>query len=221
MFSPSAPILVLFHGFGADAYDLQTLSDVWLRSGFSRFIFPQGFLEVGIGPGWTGRAWWPISARQFEEWQSSSQKRDLDLSVLVPEGLALARQKALQFLQALQLQNPQTPLVLGGFSQGAMLAMDAALHLETPPKALLVLSGQMLAREQWSLRQSQLKNMPVFISHGDADPVLPISGSHRLESFLRQAGARVKTHFFRGAHEIPPEVVGACFEFLQGVARST
>ena len=53
-------LVILFHGYGADAYDLQTLSDVLRPKKPTDFLFPQGVLEVPIGPGWTGRAWWNI-----------------------------------------------------------------------------------------------------------------------------------------------------------------
>ena len=56
--SDSEPSTVIFfHGFGADAYDLKSLSEVLSTKNPSRWVFPQGILEVPIGPGWTGRAW--------------------------------------------------------------------------------------------------------------------------------------------------------------------
>ena len=48
-----ARTIVLFHGFGADAYDLQTLSDAITTPWPANFLFPQGPIEVPIGPGWS------------------------------------------------------------------------------------------------------------------------------------------------------------------------
>ena len=217
--SESKTVLVLFHGFGADAFDLQTLSDVLATPGLQRFVFPQGFLEVPIGPGWTGRAWWPIRAQVFEDWQKQSLKGEApDLSAYHPEGLDLARSKAIKMLQALQSQGNQ--LIVGGFSQGAMLATDVVLNSDLPVQALVGLSGQLICKTEWKEKKDRLKNLPIFMSHGRQDPVLPFSGASRLESFFRDSQAQLRTQFFDGTHEIPPLVIRSLTEFLKGLTES-
>ncbi|ADB33836.1 phospholipase/Carboxylesterase [Kribbella flavida DSM 17836] len=48
---------------------------------------------------------------------------------------------------------------------------------------------------------------PVFVSHGDADPVLPIERcSHRLVPALRATGYQVDFHEFSGGHEVRPDL---------------
>ena len=63
--NPDAPWVVMFHGYGADAFDLASLADVIPAKKPLNYLFPQGPLEVPIGPGWTGRAWWPINMTPF------------------------------------------------------------------------------------------------------------------------------------------------------------
>ena len=206
-------VFVLFHGFGADAYDLQTLSEALGPSikGPVTFYFPQGFLEVPIGPGWTGRAWWPIDWNRWEKAKQEQGPGDVDLSHLVPEGYNQARDKGLEFLAQIQKLHPGEKLTVGGFSQGAMLSTELASHLGAENlNLLLLLSGNLMNKADLKNRAHKFKDMKIFMSHGRQDPVLPFSGASRLESFLRDSQAQLKTYFFNGVHEIPP----ACIEAL-------
>lgn len=196
-------VLVLFHGYGADAYDLQTLADAFEDSpqAPSTYIFPQGLLEVPIGPGWSGRAWWHIDLNRLQ--MAQAQGQNLDLSEHIPDGLPKAREKALEFLKSLDLNGKK--LFLGGFSQGAMLATDLACILGSKNLAgLIVFSGQLINKADWTSKSTNLEGLPVFLSHGQQDAVLPFAGASRLENFFRKSGAKVDVHFFQGTHEIPP-----------------
>ena len=55
----------------------------------------------------------------------------------------------------------------------------------------------------------------VFVSHGVADPVLPIDRcSRRVVPHLRDGGYDVRYEEFDGGHEIPPAIVSAAWEWL-------
>ena len=64
-------------------------------------------------------------------------------------------------------------IVLGGFSQGAMVATDVALRLEEPPAALVVLSGTLLCQDEWRRRAVWR------FSHGDQQHVWRLRGVQR------------------------------------------
>lgn len=206
---------ILFHGFGADAYDLQPLADVFRLSVPVQFLFPQGILEVPIGPGWTGRAWWPIDMNRFQ--QASSKGEDLDLSNWQPESMNTVRSKVMQMIE--QLKIPWSQIILGGFSQGAMLATDICLHAPENPKALFLMSGALIQKETWkkACEKNPKTNVPFFMSHGASDPVLSHKGSARLETFLIQNGLKGKLVTFQGGHEIPPLVIEKANQFLDGI----
>ena len=99
--TPTDKTLVLFHGFGADAYDLQTLSDVIKTPWPCNWIFPQGILEVPIGPGWTGRAWWPIDMAAHQ--QAANNNSPLDLSADRPANLDPLRKMMFDMLKDLRV----------------------------------------------------------------------------------------------------------------------
>lgn len=209
-------VFILFHGFGADAYDLQPLSDVITAPAPLHFLFPQGPLEVPISPGWTGRAWWQIDVAALQMAAQSGQPRDL--SKESPAALKDLRQKVLSSIE--QLKVPWNRIILGGFSQGAMLATHLFLHASETPRALVSLSGALLDKEDLKTVVARRSGAPFFASHGKSDPVLSLRGSSQLETFLIQNGMKGQLYSFAGTHEIPPDVVLKLNEFLQQVAKS-
>lgn len=206
---------ILFHGYGADAYDLQSLADVIETPASIHFLFPQGVLEVPIGPGWTGRAWWQIDVAALQAAAMQGQPRDL--SKEKPAALPELRKKVMEAIE--QLKTPWSQIILGGFSQGAMLATDIFLYAPENPRALVSLSGSLLDKEELKTVVAQRAGVPFFASHGKFDSVLDHRGSAQLETFLNQAGLKGKLYSFNGAHEIPPDVIMKLNEFLKEVAR--
>jgi len=63
------------------------------------------------------------------------------------------------------------------------------------------------------------KGLPVFMSHGRADNILPYDLAERLRADLVAAGLAVTFVPFDGGHEIPEEVVTALGAFLARVGR--
>jgi phospholipase/carboxylesterase len=105
-------------------------------------------------------------------------------------------------------------LILGGFSQGAMLACDVALHLPRPPAALVLLSGAPITLATWTPLLPRLAGVPTFQSHGRADALLSFAAAETLADRLRAAGARLEWVPFAGGHEIPRAVLSALASFL-------
>ncbi len=205
--------MILFHGYGADAYDLRSLSEVFTLPPTTHYLFPQGHLEVPIGPGWTGRAWWPINIAALEAAAQSGSPRDL--SKENPESLPELREKVIEAIESLKV--PWNQIILGGFSQGAMLATDIFLHAPQAPKALISMSGSLLNKAALEKVASQRAGSPFLLTHGQQDAVLNIRGSSQLETFLIQNGLKGKLFTFQGTHEIPPVVVQKINDFLKEI----
>lgn len=196
------PWLVLFHGYGADASDLFGLYDYLTKNCEFNFFCPQGPLEVPIGPGWTGRAWWNIDMEEIQRLMMLGKERDF--AGEKPEGLQRLRAKIIQSLEKIA---PWRKIVLGGFSQGAMLATDIYLHAPEPPAGLCVLSGTLVNQEEWGSLFEKRRGEEIFQSHGQSDSVLKINGAERLKNCFSQAGLKVNYNSFPGGHEIPPRVI--------------
>ncbi len=202
---------VLLHGFGAPGDDLVSLAEQ--IDAPARFIFPEAPLELsGMGGG--ARAWWLLDLERLEYELRTGSPRDR--SGEVPDGLPSARTQMLRFLDQLQARFaiPDSQLVVGGFSQGAMLAIDIALHRAKPPAGIVAMSGTLIAETDWAPRFATLANVPVILSHGRSDMLLPFEVSETLRDRLRAAGAKVEWLPFLGGHEIPSSVLAAAGAFL-------
>ena len=60
------------------------------------------------------------------------------------------------------------------------------------------------------------KDVPVLLSHGRSDPLLPFKQSERLRDLLAAAGLSVQWVPFADGHTIPAEVIKQLSQFVQG-----
>lgn len=205
--------IILFHGYGADANDLSSLTDVVTTPANTNWLFPNGTLEVPIGPGWAGRAWWPIDILALQKAQITGEPREMSESM--PPNLPQVRQKAFEAIAALNI--PWKNIVLGGFSQGAMLATDLYLHAPETPKGLIILSGALINKAEWRTLIPNRKGQSYFISHGTEDTILPMKTASQLEGLLNGGGMKGGLVNFQGGHEIPLLVIRKMSEYLSSL----
>lgn len=211
------PLLLLCHGYGAPGDDLVPLGQ---QLGASvRFACPAAplVLDRSVPADFSGRAWWHIDMLEL---QTAVMRRDYKtLTERTPAGLAESRAQLLELLDVLEQDHaaPRERLVLGGFSQGAMLATDVALHATRPPAALAILSGSLIARQEWVPLMKARSGLPVLQSHGRADPVLAFSIAEALRDELVAAGVDVEFLPFSGGHGIPGGVLAALGKLVQSV----
>jgi phospholipase/carboxylesterase len=208
------PVVVLLHGFGAPGEDLVGLWRALAVPRETRFVFPAAVLSLaseGYGP---GRAWWRID-------MEAVMRGERRLATDVPAGLDAARGAVVALIDHIEAdwKVPASRIVLGGFSQGSMLAVDVALRRgagKLPFAGVAVLSGCAIAEGEWRALLPSLPapKPPVFQSHGEADPILPFALGEGLRDTLRAAGFDVTWVPFRGGHEIPPVVLDGLGAFL-------
>lgn len=204
-----APWVIFFHGYGADANDLAPLAQaIPVANKNLNWLFPDGFLEVPIGPGWTGKAWWPVNMAELQMAAQTGIPRDLSKDT--PPGLKTAYDKASEMIKAMKISWDQ--IVLGGFSQGAMLATELYLRAPENPKGLVIMSGTLLHADELRPLVTQRADQSFYMSHGERDDVLSVQGARRLETLLTQGGMKGRLITFNGGHEIPMNV-------LQGVGQ--
>jgi len=210
----TGPVVILMHGFGAPGTDLVPL---WRELDVPhevRFVFPEAPLDLGFG----GRAWWPIDmARLQERFLKGAVER---LITEVPAGIGEARTAVLAMLDALERELGLVPetTVLGGFSQGAMLATDVVLRSDRKFGALAVLSGTLISHDEWLKLMPARHGLRVFQSHGRADPVLPFDLAERLRDELTAAGLQVQFAPFNAGHGIAGPALDGLAKVIRDVA---
>lgn len=204
--------VVLMHGFGAPGTDLVGLADDLQVPAGVRFVFPEAPLSLPPELG-AGRAWWMIDMERLAMAQLTGVPRDMTREV--PEGLAEARALVVDLLDVLEKDHGMTreKLLLGGFSQGAMLACDVALRTEQPLGGLALMSSTYLAEHEWAPLMSKRAELSVLMSHGRQDPLLDFSFAERLRDALVSAGLEMTWVPFDGGHGIAPSVL-RCLEAL-------
>lgn len=197
--------VVLLHGFGAAGNDLVSLAERWARPG-ARFFVPAAPLARGA----TGRAWWLFD----EQRPAHAQGDQLPPGFRPHQQVQRVRRAVQRLLQDIRARYAPERLVLGGFSQGAMLSLDVALQAQPAVDRVIALSGVLLADSLPALQAAREPRPRIFVSHGRQDQVLPFSGGERARLLLEQHGYAVQFQAFEGGHQIPNEVTAAARDFI-------
>ncbi|TWT57554.1 Phospholipase/Carboxylesterase [Thalassoglobus neptunius] len=203
---------MLCHGFGAPGDDLVQLGQYFQRilgadAERMTFVFPHAPISLAEGGFGDSRAWWHLDMERLNQAITSGDFRDMRRES--PAELPHARTLFTQVVTELssELEIPASRVVVGGFSQGSMLATDYALHAESKPAGLIVWSGTLLNEDVWRPLAPSLAKLPIFQSHGTTDPILPFEAAKWLHDLFRESGADAEFLEFRGPHTIPPEAI--------------
>lgn len=207
---PQKKTVILLHGFGADASDLASLSHCC--SDFN-WIFPSGPLLVPFGPQYVGRAWFPVNIPLLS--QAMRENRLDEIAQAFPPDLNEARELIEKLI--LDLEIPRSDLILGGFSQGAILAVETALKGSASLQALLIFSGTLLHEINWQTLALHHTPTLYFQSHGLYDPLLPFKRAELLAELLKNSGLKGEFHRFSGGHEIPSSILQRFTHFLESL----
>ena len=177
--------LVLLHGRGADEHDLFPLLDALDPE--RQYIGYTPRAPLSLPPG--GAHWYVVPRVGFPDPSTFAEGYD-----------ALA-----EWFDALPFEAED--IVLGGFSQGAVMSYALGLGVGRPrPARVLALSGFIPTVEGWELDASS-PFPPIAIAHGTYDPVIPVEFGRSARDVLEAAGASV---FYRESpieHSIDPQLV--------------
>jgi phospholipase/carboxylesterase len=202
--------VVLLHGYAMQPSDLAPFAHSLGVP--ARFFFPRGRFSSPAG----GYAWWNVDE---EARAASLQAGPRDLANQQPGGLGAARDDLDALLAAIAGQFAPRRTIVGGFSQGGMLACDFVLRGATPVDGLVLLSASRLAFDTWQPCHERLRELPVYCSHGESDSDLAFAAGVALRDFLMASGARVSWMPFATGHEIPLGVWRGLRKFLGALLR--
>ncbi len=180
-----AGALVLFHGRGADEHDLYPLLDFLDPERRLLGVTPRGPLSLPPG----GAHWYKLQEVGLPD-------RETFLATYKEVGSWLDG-----FLDEHGIAHDRA--VLGGFSQGAVMAYSFGLGKGRPrPAALIALSGFIPTVEGFELDLSEIP--PVAIGHGTYDPVISVEFGRRARQLLKEASASVLYREYPLPHAIDP-----------------
>ncbi|MFN0064083.1 MAG: alpha/beta hydrolase [Myxococcaceae bacterium] len=215
--------LVLMHGFGAPGDDLVPLAQELLYRAPDLkdvlMVFPEAPIDLGaMAP--SARAWWMIDIARIQAHRSGGLDALKRLRSEEPNGLSVARGALESVLSVLASEGlPWSRTVVGGFSQGSMLATDVTLRAPQSPAGLAILSGTLICETAWRQHAALHKGLRVFQSHGTDDVVLPFLNAEALRELLSDAGLAVEFFKFSGGHTIPSESVAGLVSLVRRAAE--
>jgi phospholipase/carboxylesterase len=201
------PALVLLHGYGSRAEDWLQFEPKFSLPANTQLVYLQAPLR---GPLSGRRGWWWLNLAGHVP----PGERFADYSKIHPRGIQTASRMVRNSLTTMK-----QPIVLGGFSQGAMTSAEIAFHSDQELAGLILLSGTTVDEEGWAEHLAGRRQLPIFIAHGRQDSVLPFDRMERFQARLKAFGLNVTWLPFDGDHGIPDEVVEQMSAFVRRVVQ--
>ena len=206
---PTASIVIL-HGLGADGNDFVPVAhELDLAAvGPVRFVFPTAPTRpVTINGGYVMRAWYDILG--LDSHQQREDEAGLRQSQALVDGL-IAKEKARGI--------PASRIVLAGFSQGCAMTLMTGLRHHERLAGLVGLSGYLpLAAKAEAERHAANRDVPIFLAHGTADPVIPIARARQSRDVLSAMGHAAEWHEYPMPHSVCAEEIRDLNRWLLGV----
>ncbi|HEX5421435.1 MAG TPA: alpha/beta fold hydrolase [Gammaproteobacteria bacterium] len=197
--------VIWLHGLGADGHDFEPIVDALELSGGYRFVFPHAPVRpVTINGGYRMRAWFDIFSLN-----GPGREDDAGIAASASAVTALVDRE-------IELGTPSRRIVLAGFSQGGAMALQVALREPRPLAGLLALSAFLPRAAALAAEKSAANaQIPVFMAHGVADPVIRLEFAEASRRRLEAEGYRVEWKTYSMAHEVSPAEVRDVARWLE------
>ena len=200
------PTIFAMHGRGANAQDLLGLAP-HVSGGRFLVICPQAPLEIPIGPGATGYAWFP-----------SAGPGNTDVTAVLS-----ARDELEEFLSACLTRYAidSARLVALGFSQGGVMAYGLALAQPERFAALAALSTYLPASllDQRPPPTPAVTSLPTLVQHGSADGMISLDRARESVETLKQWKVPLTFREYPMGHEINAQSLGDLSNWLDDKVR--
>jgi phospholipase/carboxylesterase len=178
--------LVLLHGRGADENDLYPLLDVLDPDRRLLGITARGPLSLPPG----GQHWYVVPRVGYPD----------------PDTFGDTYAALTAWFDSLPV--PVDKIVVGGFSQGAVMSHALALGAgRAQPAGLLAMSGFIPVVPGWTASPEDRTDLPVAIAHGTLDPVISVEFGRDARDRLVAAGLPVLYRETNVPHTLDPAVL--------------
>lgn len=197
---PNATAAVIWlHGLGADGHDFEPIVPELKWSGMPdiRYVFPHAPVRpVTINGGIPMRAWYDIV--------SLTSARGHDRQGIVDS----VNQAAELLRREIGRGVPSRRIILAGFSQGGAIALQLALRFPEPLAGVAALSSYLLFPDRLAEQRHEAnRQLPAFVAHGSADPVVPPQLGEDAATALKNLGHPVECHTYPMVHSVCPQEI--------------
>lgn len=204
---PATHSIIWLHGLGADGNDFVSFApELKLpKSANMRFIFPNApIMPITINNGYEMRAWYDIYAIALDA--------KIDSAGITESVGHIEKLIAREIKRGVASNN----IFLGGFSQGAAIALTTGLCYSKTLGGIIGLSGYLpLAQELPEMINPANQKTPVFLAHGTLDPVVPFGLGLYAHTFLKHAGYTVDWNSYPMAHSVCNEEIKDISEWMR------
>jgi phospholipase/carboxylesterase len=206
--NPTGTVLWL-HGLGADGHDFAPIVPQLVESHERplRFVFPHAPVRpVTINNGMAMRAWYDI----------------LGFNRGVPHDEVGIRESDVEVRALIQRENQRgiatNRIVLGGFSQGGAISLFSGPRYPEKLAGIMALSCYMLLEDRLPTERTQVNyTTPVFLAHGNQDPVVDFRRGLEAKQLLEAGGYPVEWHPYAMPHSVCPQEVMDIANWLRKV----
>ncbi len=189
--------IIWLHGLGADGEDFVPLAEEMELPKNVRYIFPHAPRRpVTINGGFVMRAWYDIASDAIDSMQDEAGIR--------------STQKDIETLIEQEIERGISPdhIFLAGFSQGGAIALHTAMRLDTPIAGVLALSTYLpLAEKTAAEATAASRQTPIFMAHGNYDPIVPHALGLASKNHLESLGYAVEWHEYPMQHSVTEQEV--------------
>ena len=199
--------VIWLHGLGADGRDfIPIVPELGLGDLPIRFIFPHApERPVTVNMGYVMRAWYDIRSMDISDRQDEQGTRESEAQIAA----WIAHEEARGI--------PAERIILAGFSQGGAIVLHTGLRYPRALGGIMALSTYLpLADAVDDERHQANLHTPIFMAHGEDDPIIPLSLAERSRDTLTSLGHAVDWHCYPMPHSVHPREVGDMAVWLRG-----
>lgn len=206
---PPEATVIWMHGMGVDNTDFADFPDQILQLGgpICRFILPNAPVrEISAHPGYPLRAWYDVLTDRFDDKEDRKgiEETALKVSRLIND--------------LVNLGVPRKRIFLGGFSQGAAMALHTGLHQKEGIGGILSLSGYLpLAADLFNDISIAGRETPVFMAHGSYDSVISPYVAQRGARVVGELNPNLVWHTYEMDHEVRQEELADMVRFMNAL----
>tara|TARA_Y100001958_G_C20961792_1_gene360278 strand:- start:54 stop:710 length:657 start_codon:yes stop_codon:yes gene_type:complete len=192
--------VILCHGYGGDGNDISILANYW-RAHLTETIFlcPDAPEKCAASP--SGFQWFDLMDQTPEQVLAKSLVAESKLNKLIDE-----------VKKNYDLKSNQ--IIIGGFSQGCMIALQTGLKRKDTINSIIGYSGRIIDTEHLS---KNINSKPqVILMHGDKDQVVSIDSLLEAKDFFNKNNYQIETKIFKNCeHRIPTEGSSLGLQFIK------
>ncbi|MHB1676883.1 MAG: alpha/beta hydrolase [Sulfuriferula sp.] len=205
---PADASAILLHGGGGSSHEFAILiPDLASENRHLRFVLPNApLIPLTLFDKQVMRAWYDVLHDDLEQDQDEESLRAAEKTLL---GL-IEREKMRGI--------PSSRILIGGFSQGAAIALHTGLRYREALAGILVMSAYLpLAGILLQEVTACSKNTPILIVHGAEDELVSIELAHKGVALLQELGYQVEWQVFPMGHSVCSEEISLIKKWIDKI----